>query len=393
MKTKENLRITVLFESDAFDRKGLFNAVHGRIRALQEAGGCTVQAWCIQCRDSFLSRRIRGTVRAPKADSVTIDGICYRLLWYRFSILDWFAVEKLHFRPFFYRRFLKKAVKNLSAGDVIAAHSFSGGLLARELSAKSGVPFFITWHGSDIHTRPARNPLIRRETEALTAEAAGNFYVSGALMEASAPFHGKKYLLRNGVDGRFRPCSEEEREKLRAGYGLPADAKVVAYAGHFFPVKNTHALPAIWKEVRERYRGALVFWLIGDGKEAPEVRRALGEVPGLPWVDMGNRTPEEMPRLLQCVDVLVLPSHNEGLPLVVMEALSCACRVVAARVGGLPEILDESDTVEHGPGFERRMAERVAESLAEPGRPVPAQDFSWTETARRELEIYSGYFK
>ncbi|MBQ9547700.1 MAG: glycosyltransferase family 4 protein [Bacteroidales bacterium] len=385
---KETLRLTVLFESDAFDRKGLFNAVHGRIRALQASGGCTVEAWCIQCRDSFLSRRIRHTVRAPRTDSVTIDGICYHLLWYRFSILDWLAVEKLHCRPFFFGRFLKRAAPRLSVGDLIAAHSLSGGLLARELSKRSGVPYYITWHGSDIHTRPGRNPLIRKETEALTAAATGNFYVSRALMEASAPFPGRKYLLRNGVDERFRPHSEEERKKLRARYELPAECKVVAYAGHFFPVKNTRTLPAIWREVRNRYDDALVFWLIGDGKEAPDVRRALDAAPALPWVDLGNRTPEEMPLLLQCVDVLVLPSHNEGLPLVAMEALSCGCHVVAARVGGLPEILEERDTVAHGPGFAERMATRVAECLSEPGRLAPTQDFSWAETARTELEIY-----
>lgn len=381
---ERNLHIAFVFESDIFDRKGLFNAVHGRIRALLAEGGCTVEAWCIQRRNGAFLRRRLGGAGQPRIAEQTIDGIRYRLLWYRFSLLDYFCVEYLHLRPFFFGRFLRRNAPKLRNCDLVSAHSLSGGLLARE----SGIPFFITWHGSDIHTRPARNPLVRRETRALSEAAAGNFYVSEALMAAAAPFPGKKFLLRNGVDERFRPLSEEERKRVRARLGLPENARTVAYAGHFFHVKNTLSLPDIWHEVRARWTEPLLFLLIGDGKEAPQVRARLRADRTLDWIDLGNRAPEEMPGLLGCIDVLVLPSFNEGLPLIAMEARRCGCSVVGARVGGIPEVIGTENCVAHGPEFSTRMAEKVVDALKAKAAPVEPEAFSWAETARTELEIY-----
>ena len=385
----KSIRTAVVFEADAFDRKGLFNAVHGRIKALEALGGYSLEPWCILCKDTPLARRVRHLAPAQKGDELEVEGVRYRLLRYRFSLLDWLLVEKLHCRPLFWRLFLRRAARRLAGRyDLISAHSLSGGLLAMETSRRSPVPFFVTWHGSDIHTNPGRNPLIRRETAALSAAATGNFYVSEALMEAAAAFPGQKYLLRNGVDKRFYLRTPDERRCLREEYELQHDARVVAYAGHFFHVKNTLSLPDIWGELRRNYEGPLVFWLIGDGKEAPAVRARLDANPDLDWVGFGNRDPGEMPRLLSCVDVLVLPSFNEGLPLIAMEALSCGCRVVGSLAGGIPEVIGRDHCVPMGADFAAAMTRKITWCLQNPRDQKDGRDFSWTATAEREYQIY-----
>ena len=79
------LRIAVIFESSPFDRKGLFNAVHNRVKHLTASGECEVDVFCVHSRDNALTRCLRHTPEVPFKESVAIEGICYRLLWYRFS--------------------------------------------------------------------------------------------------------------------------------------------------------------------------------------------------------------------------------------------------------------------------------------------------------------------
>ena len=381
-------RVNVLFESDIFDRKGLFNAVHGRIKALEQRGGYEISAFCIQCRETALSRRVKKLPKRPHVKELTVDGVRYNLLWYRFSLIDWICVEKLHRKPPFFGKFVRRAAAKLPGCDLISAHSFSGAVLGLEASDHGRTPLFVTWHGSDIHTHPRRNLLIRRETERLTACAECNFYVSRSLMEASDLFEGRKEVLRNGIGPQFRRLPEGERRTLRARYGLSEGTKVVAYAGHFFRIKNTLSLPGIWKEVRAAYEGPLVFWVIGDGKEFLTVRDRIAGLPGVNCVFFGNREAEEMPDLLNCVDTLVLPSFNEGMPLITMEALSCGCMVVGSRVGGIPEVLGEEYTVPLGDGFAKAMGEKIVSCLNSPSDQLGGRSFGWEETARREDEIY-----
>ena len=100
------MKLAVIFESSPFDRKGLFNAVHNRVKHLVATGECTVDVFCVHSRDNAFTRRVRHTPVAPSVDQVVIDGITYRLLWYRFSILDNVLLEKLHVRPLLFCRLM-----------------------------------------------------------------------------------------------------------------------------------------------------------------------------------------------------------------------------------------------------------------------------------------------
>ena len=390
------MRLAVIFESSPFDRKGLFNAVHNRVKHLLQTGECTVDVFCVHSRDNAFTRRVRHTPIVPSVDEVSIDGITYRLLWYRFSILDNVLLEKLHVRPLLFRRFMAAHVDLLEGYDAVVAHSFCGGLFALMAHEKFGVPYYVTWHGSDVHTHPWRVPVILEDTRAVMESARCNFFVSKALMAASdkITLKASKEVLYNGVSEDFVKYSSADRAAVRERYGLTPEDKVVAFVGNLHAVKNVLSLPAIFAEVTKRYDASLKFWIVGDGKLKAQLETACSESlvrhceerSDVAIRFFGNQPSPAMPDIMNCIDVLVLPSLNEGLPLVCAEALSCGAAVVGSDVGGVAEVIGKDNVVPHGGSFVTGMADKIVSFLdgKSPSQTLPS-DISWARTAAQEL--------
>lgn len=389
-------RVAVIFESSPFDRKGLFNAVHNRVKGLMDSGECWVDAYCIHARDTAFTRAVRHTAYAPDVDSVEIDGITYRLLWYEFSILDHITLEKFGIRPFMFRKFIDHHVPFLQGYDVVIAHSFTGALFAYQGYKRYGTPYFANWHGSDVHTHPWRRSVILKDTRKVMGAARCNFFVSNALMKASDKItvNARKEVLYNGVSEEFVPFDEAALAQARENFGISKDEKVIAFVGNLSAVKNVMALPEIFRYVfqfneAKNPADSLRFIIAGDGKLMGPLQKALNALcadkPGLACTFYGNLDPEVMPALMNCIDVLVLPSLNEGLPLVCAEALRCGANVVGSDVGGIAEVIGHENVVPLGDGFEKNMAEKIVRMLLDkPSQPLPSY-ISWEKTSEIEL--------
>lgn len=381
-------RIAVIFESSPFDRKGLFNAVHNRVKGLVGTGECWVDAYCIHAKDNMLTRALRHTRYVPQVDSVELDGITYRMLWYRFSICDHLTLEKFGKRPCMFRRFINTYVGFLEGYDYVIAHSFTGALFAYEARKRYGIPYFANWHGSDVHTHPWRVPVILEDTKKVMEAAECNFFVSRALLQSSDKItrEASKEVLYNGVSENFTRFDEQALKQARGRFGLSGKEKVVAFAGNLVPVKNVLVLPEIFKAVSDKFDGPVHFIIAGDGKQRKLLEKGFLSVSQCVDVTFtGNVDAEEMPALMNCVDVLVLPSLNEGLPLVCAEALRCGANVVGSDVGGIAEVIGRENVVPLGDDFVPVMAEKIVAMLNDrPVQSVP-EEISWAKTTAREL--------
>ena len=382
-------RVAVIFESSPFDRKGLFNAVHNRVKGIIDSGKCEVDVYCIQSMDNAFTSKVRHRAQVSKVESVDIDGVHYNMLWYRFSILDCILFDHMARKPLFFRIFMKKTIGALSGYDVVLAHSFVGGLLAKEISLAYGTPYFVTWHGSDVHTHPFDNPLQLKETIVIMKNAECNFFVSRALMAASYNILDdatvRREVIYNGVSGDFYRYDDGLRSKIRAKYGVE-DTRVVAFAGNLCKVKNVRTLIPIFEQVSKMYDGMVQYWIIGDGKLRSEVESDI-KLSGLQNVRMwGNVKSEQMPELMNCMDILILPSINEGLSLVCLEAVNCGVNVVGSDVGGTAEIVGKDNVLSLGDGFVEGMAEKISHLLVCPTEQVVPSDMSWDVAAYKELE-------
>jgi glycosyltransferase involved in cell wall biosynthesis len=106
----------------------------------------------------------------------------------------------------------------------------------------------------------------------------------------------------------------------------------------------------------------------------------------------GRKTPREIATLMNAADLLALPSRNEGVPNVILEAFASGLPVVASRVGGIPEVLDNEVLGRLVPeGDINAFAAALEQQLATP-RDTTAirthgERFSWRATADAYREI------
>ncbi|HEU4726745.1 MAG TPA: glycosyltransferase, partial [Kofleriaceae bacterium] len=103
--------------------------------------------------------------------------------------------------------------------------------------------------------------------------------------------------------------------------------------------KGVIDLARAWQPVSDALPDARLA-IVGGGPDRKELEAALP--PGASLV--GPQPLSAIPAWLAACDVLVLPSHAEGTPNVVLEALACGRRVVASSVGGIPDLIT-SDVV------------------------------------------------
>lgn len=358
-------RIAYLIAGDYFDRKGLVNTVLTKFENLKKKDEFTIDVFFIQIYWGWLARILKPD-RPPKLKRekyIEIDGYTVNVIWKDFSFLDYFLSVRLGKAPVMERLFIKRVSKKLKGYDLVSTHSLLCSEIALAAKNKYGIPFVASWYGSDIHSVPFENAYYKGRTIDVLDNAIHNFMCSKMLWEVSKQLSttATRSLLYNGLRPGFYKYNEAKREEVRQKYN-PEGNKIVTFAGGFIEVKNPQQLPEIFKAVDERYENKVAFWVIGNGKLLPYVEQKLEEYK-LNFKKWGYVADEIMPDLLNCTDVVVLPSRNEGLPLITVEGLACGANVVGSKVGGIPEAIGIENTVELGDSFAEKMSKRIVEML------------------------------
>jgi teichuronic acid biosynthesis glycosyltransferase TuaC len=238
---------------------------------------------------------------------------------------------------------------------VLGAWAYPDGYAAVVCAELLGVPAVVKLHGSDMNV-VARMPGPRRRLRWALPRAARVVAVSRALAEQAQQLGvdaDRIDVIPNGIDReQFKP---RDRAEARRALGLSETEKLVLFVGHLTEAKGAFDLLRAFAEPAMRAEDARVA-LVGDGASAEACQKLAGEL-GVPALFAGARPHAEIATWLAACDLLALPSWNEGMPNVVVEALACGRPVVASAVGGIPELVM--------PGQGRLVPVRDVQALAD----------------------------
>ena len=387
-------QIAVLFEGDINRRLGVFNAVINRVKHLEQVADYKIDVHMLQVYDGWLMRHIRHSAKNDfRPDEIVADGVKVHITWFRRRWSDAIMHRLFNKPPRALMKRLQRLGWEMRGHDLVSAHDRIVGHAAVFAGDKLHIPCFITWHGASIYTDPPRDPMIKDLTIKLLHRATCNFFVSQGLLDkahAELTDGFPAEVLLNGASEQFNRYDDERRLEMRKRYGIEAGKPVVAFVGRFEPVKNVTLLPDLYQKIEQQYGKPLDFWAIGDGIQLDETRRLMEEK-GVKCHFTGKVPPEVIPDLLNCVDLLVLPSSLEGLPLVVIEALSCGAHVVATNVIGTAEAVGRENAIDLGDNFVERFTARAVELLRGGIDQQLPPEVSWTATADKENRIYRNH--
>lgn len=157
------------------------------------------------------------------------------------------------------------------------------------------------------------------------------------LAEGAEP--GKIEVCYLNTDQHTWSASRYDRQSERAKLGLSQATFVLLYPARLDLQKRPHKLVEILSAPRLRQRNVHCL-VAGEGPEEPRLRQELQRTGLTDRVTLlGAVQPAAMPYLMAASDAVFLPSHDEGIALVLFEAMSMGLPVVAARVGGQAELV------------------------------------------------------
>lgn len=294
-----------------------------------------------------------------------------------------------------------RSVRRTFDFQIIHAHTLTpDGFAAVVAGHVLNTPVVVSARGSDVHTYPRRSALARKAARFAARRCDRLIAVSQELARQAATLAANgdpAEVVYNGVDTElFAPCADKAR--ARAALGLPVEGPVVLTVGALIPEKGVKELIEAFERVGRDHPEVRLL-AIGGGPMRADLE-ALGKRLGgggrilLPGVVPNPQVADYM----RAADILLHPSHAEGLPNVVLEAMAAELPVIASAVGGIPEAVAHGET---GLLFAAQDAQTLelhlrtlledrerALRMGRAGRERVRARHSWAGNAREHLRIY-----
>lgn len=256
------------------------------------------------------------------------------------------------------------------APDIVETHDFKSHFLLwvlKKTGAIGAIPWVAFHHG---YTRMSLRVRGYQQLDRLTLRAANQVITLctpfAADLEARGVRRERIAVITNAVEGRNRPTEAESRA-LRQSLGISSSEHIVISVGRLSREKG-HAdlIQAFGALSADSKYSACRLLLVGDGGERARLIRQAA--------DLGDRVifagHQSDPWPYFCIaDIFVLPSHTEGSPLVLFEAMAAGLPIVATAVGGIPETVSDGISARLiSPGDVGSLAGAVSELLSDSRR-------------------------
>jgi glycosyltransferase involved in cell wall biosynthesis len=224
---------------------------------------------------------------------------------------------------------------------VMHAHEFAMNVYGSLLSKMTGIPIVATVHGKNYYWVKWRRRLAYQFVARQSMMVAVSEDLKRFLTQRVAIHPDNIRIVHNGIDLHRYTVSDRYNTVCKE-LGINGSQPVIGTVGNLYAVKGQAYLLRACAAVARAFPD-FVLLVAGRGEQLgslEEEARSLGIGGNVKF--LGFR--EDVPSLLQAMDVFVLPSVSEGLPLSILEAMALRKPVVASNVGGIPEVVKDGVT-------------------------------------------------
>ena len=211
------------------------------------------------------------------------------------------------------------------------------------LSGKTGLPYVVTAHGTDLMGFQKSSRFRQYATEAAAMSKAiitisnDNDELVKELFPESAD---KAVFMRNGYDPeRFFP-DKKTKSQLQSAFNFKMKDRLVMFAGKLAHFKGVDILLEAARLYEGEHPGEIVTVIAGDGELSQQLKKHADDLMLKDTHFMGSLDVSQLRGLYSSADVCVVPSRREPFGLVAVEALACGSSVIATNQGGLPDIIN-----------------------------------------------------
>jgi glycosyltransferase involved in cell wall biosynthesis len=298
-------------------------------------------------------------------------------------------------------RFDKKTIRMIkdymdkSGVQILHSHNYKSNFYGRKALSNNNIKWVVTNHGR----RFGPKLMLYNLLDCFVVRHADRVVAVSKKIVSRMKLAGidskKIFLIENGVNlERFR--DNIPPDSIRESLKIKKEALVVGTVGALTKEKgHSYLLKAIPKVV-QRFP-EVIFLFVGDGRERPnleDIASKLGIADKVVFAGMRKDVPE----ILSILDVFVLPSLNEGLPMALLEAQAAKVPVIGTRVGAIPDVVEDRLTgILIPPKNPQSIAEAIimilsdkkfADGIAQKGFERVRDNFSSEKMGDKYLSIY-----
>jgi glycosyltransferase involved in cell wall biosynthesis len=246
---------------------------------------------------------------------------------------------------------------------VVHSHGYKPDVLLALLRAPRHLACVATCHNWDSETLKLKllESLDKRALRRFDRIVAVSTAISGKLIDGGVP-RERVSVIHNGIS--LPRSGAGARRTLRDEFGVPPGAKVIVQVGRLSRSKRNDLLVDTMSRLPANLDAHVL--LVGDGSQ----RQALVDQVRRQGLERrvhfcGYRN--DVAQILEEADVLVMTSDNEGLPIILLEAMAMHCPIVSTRVGEIPHVLrDGHDGWTVPTNDARAVGEAINEALSRP---------------------------
>ncbi|HMQ00785.1 MAG TPA: glycosyltransferase, partial [Cyclobacteriaceae bacterium] len=207
----------------------------------------------------------------------------------------------------------------------------------------------------------------------------------------------KVEVLHNGVNTHFFSREEEEGRRMRKALQIPEDAVVVGLVAVFRPQKRIPEWIRVFAELAAQHQN-LYATIVGDGPMKNDIMEAIQQSAQQEKICLVGLQENTKP-YYAAMDIFMMSSEFEGLPVAMLEAMSMQCAIVTTDAGGIKELIEDKENglmlaVDNLPGLGAQLKYLASDAdirkqLASAARKTVEEKFSLQKMVG-ELEVLYG---